>query len=131
VTPSVAQAKSELQGQTKAQLADNPDATQTVNPIDLDKKAAKKTRLEKLYERRPDLKERWKKETCAPVGDDMDEAIDMELLFGELADLGANLPSISDEEMKMVEAPQVGEGGLNNEPKAKDASALARELWGG
>jgi phage FluMu protein Com len=131
VTPSVAQAKSELQGQTKAQLADNPDATQTVNPIDLDKKAAKKTRLEKLYERRPDLKERWKKEACAPVGDDMDEAIDMELLFGELADLGANLPSISDEEMKMVEAPQVGEGGLNNEPKAKDASALARELWGG
>ena len=36
----------------------------------------------------------------------------------DIADLGANLPEVASE---IVEAPQVGEGGLNNEPPQKES----------
>lgn len=55
VAPDVEQAKSAVEGQSKAQLADNPYATKTVEPIELEKQAAAKSPLEKLYNRRPDL----------------------------------------------------------------------------
>jgi hypothetical protein len=55
------------------------------------------------------------------VGDDLDEAVDMEIGLGDLADLGANLPPVAWGEK---ETPQVGEGGLNSEPKEKKAAAF-------
>ena len=57
---------------------------------------------------------------CAPLGDDRDETLEMEVGFGSLADLGANLPEVTGED---AEAPQQGEGGLNNEPPAKKEAA--------
>ena len=93
VEPDVAQAKSAIEGKSKAELADNPDATDTVDARELEKQA------------------------CAPLGDEQDEAIDIGSLIGDLADLGANLPNISGGE---ADAPQVGEGGLNNLPAKKE-----------
>ena len=93
VEPDVAQAKAAIEGQSKAELADNPDAVKTTDIRELEKQA------------------------CAALGDEQDEAIDIGALIGELADLGANLPNISGGE---ADAPQVGEGGLNNLPAKKE-----------
>jgi len=64
VSGDVSEAKSELDGGAKAELADNSDATKTVNP-----------------------------EHFAADGDENDESIEMTLGLGDLADLAANLPS--------------------------------------
>ena len=92
VAPDIAEAKSELDHGAKAQLADNPDAVKTVDAMELEKQA------------------------CHGLGDDLDEEVEMQVGFGDLADLGAGLPEVAG---KVVDVPQHGEGGLNNEPKAK------------
>ena len=99
VAPDVEEARRGVEGKSKAELAGTPEATQTTDPLDLGKQA------------------------CAPVGDDLDEAVDMEIGLGDLADLGANLPPVAWGEK---ETPQVGEGGLNSEPKEKKAASLIR-----
>ena len=105
VEPDIAEAKSKLDHGAKNTLADNPDASKTTDASELEKQA------------------------CAPLGDDRDETLEMEVGFGDLADLGANLPEITGEEAK---APQQGEGGLNNEPPAKKEAAVrktASNIW--
>lgn len=59
------------------------------------------------------------KRACTPLGDEQDEAIDIGALIGDLADLGANLPNIAGGTM---DAPQVGEGGINNLSAKKESS---------
>ena len=93
VEPDIAKAKAAIEGQSKAELADNPDATKTTDACELEKQA------------------------CALLGDEQDEAIDIGALIGDLADLGANLPDITG---GTVDVPQVGEGGLNNLPAKKE-----------
>ena len=64
------------------------------------------------------LKALNQKQACAPLGDDQDEALEIGALMGQLSDLGANLPEVVNQ---IQEAPQVGEGGINNEPAAKES----------
>jgi hypothetical protein len=63
VSGDLAEAKSELDAGAKAELADSPEATQTVNP-----------------------------DHFAAAGDEHDEEVEMSLGMGDLADLAANLP---------------------------------------
>jgi len=64
ISGDIADAKSELDAGAKAELADSPEATKTVNP-----------------------------EHFAAAGDEHDEAVEMSDTFGELADLADNLPT--------------------------------------
>jgi len=162
VAPEVAQAKAGIEGQSKAELADSPEATQTTDPLDLSKQAAlenirqKTNMVQEINNLERELRQlfgpmwqevndprvrRWKelweqfnavpwsqqvdtKQGCAPVGDDLDEAVDMEVGLGDLANLGANLPPVTWGEK---EVPQAGEGGLNNEPKPKKAAVAPKD----
>jgi hypothetical protein len=148
VSPDIEEAKKGVGGKSKAELAGSPEATQTTDPLDLGKQAAGmgvSPRTEhspgddlcaQCGHHRDEHAIGWcaalpgpcpckkfveGKQACAPVGDDLDEAVDMEIGLGDLADLGANLPPVAWGEK---ETPQVGEGGLNSEPKEKKAAAF-------
>ena len=148
VSPDIEEAKRGVGGKSKAELAGSPEATQTTDPLDLGKQADEKKEVYDpcakcghgywkhegpagcqypgcgcIYHqsKKKNETEDKGKQACAPAGDDLDEAVDMEIGLGDLANLGANLPPVAWGEK---ETPQVGEGGLNSEPKEKKAAAF-------
>ena len=153
VAPDIENAKSKLDHGAKGTLADNPDATKTTDPSDLAKQAAGESKYkcrwcdgpsehgnvcsekcrkelneamtEGDYASPEEMREKTRKggkQACTPVGDDLDETMEMEVGLGDLADLAVNMPEVTwtaEDKEEPVKAPQFGEGGINNLPKGK------------